>query len=40
MLSKYLHIDRIKIRYNTICIEFSISNLNTIRCISNFLYRI
>jgi hypothetical protein len=32
-----MHIDCIKIRYNTIHIEFSISNFITIRYVSNFI---
>jgi hypothetical protein len=35
-----MHIDCIEIRYDTIHIEFSISNFITIRYVSNFLYRI
>jgi hypothetical protein len=34
--TKHLHVDRIKIRYDTIHIEFSISNFITIRYVSNF----
>ncbi len=38
--TKHMHTDCIEIRYDTIHIEFSISNFLTIRNISNFLYRI
>ncbi len=40
MHTKYMHIDHIEIRYDTIQIEFSISNFDTIRYVSNFQYRI